>query len=118
MNLSAKTLKITAFMAVSIINMSFSQQSITISGEDFIDASIYNDTRPGYEYLADQNYENHSRLSAWAWTHSGKNTYWRTLMYFDLSSIPIGSTINSATLYIYIVIQQSQAQVPLMAIVN
>ena len=77
------------------------QQSITITGSKLHDAVVYRDTRPGQGHLADTNYGNYTRLSATAWTHSGSNTFWRTLLYFDLSDIPAKSTIHSATLYLY-----------------
>ncbi|MFN5910218.1 MAG: DNRLRE domain-containing protein [Bacteroidota bacterium] len=40
-------------------------------------------------------------LAAIAWTNSGNATTVRGLLQFDLSSIPPGSVINSATLFLY-----------------
>lgn len=78
------------------------QTTITIgTGTGFNDATVYRDLRPGYSHLMDANYENSATLSAMAWTHSSSNTFRRTFLYFDLSQIPFGATINSAKLYLY-----------------
>jgi hypothetical protein len=62
---------------------------------------IYRNLRPGYEYTVNTNYANHPRIAAVAWTASGYKSYMRSLLSFQLSAIPSGSTIQSATLYFY-----------------
>ncbi|WP_255474061.1 DNRLRE domain-containing protein [Pontibacter qinzhouensis] len=51
--------------------------------------------------IANTNYYNQARNLASAWTVNGQQTFWRTLFKFNLSNIPSGSTITSATLYLY-----------------
>ena len=47
------------------------------------------------------NYGTYPRLASTAWTHSGYQITYRSLMRFELGSIPPGSTVQSATLYLY-----------------
>lgn len=77
------------------------QQTLTISGNDFRDAAIHQDNGPGKGAVANTNYGTYPRITSTAWTTSGYRTYARTLMYFNLSTIPQGSNIQSATLYLY-----------------
>jgi hypothetical protein len=78
------------------------QQTITITtGPRWKDAVVYKDLRSGYTNRADYNYGDYPRLSATAWTNSGSATNWRSLLYFNLDIIPTGSTIHSATLFLY-----------------
>jgi hypothetical protein len=88
-------------MVSMLLNLAVAQQNITISGNDVHEAMIYNNTRPGYEYTRDANYGSHPRIAAVAWTNSGYASYFRSLLSFDLSAIPSGSVIESATLYFY-----------------
>lgn len=92
---------ICALIYVAVAIQAPAQQTITLNGSDITDAIVYGDTRPGYEYLNDVNSGDYPRISATAWTHSGSSTYRRGLLQFDLSSIPEGSIIESATLYFY-----------------
>ncbi|MFC6996035.1 DNRLRE domain-containing protein [Rufibacter roseus] len=52
-------------------------------------------------YLNTVNYSTYAYLNAHAWTHSLGNSYMRTLFKFNLESIPVGATIQSATLHLY-----------------
>lgn len=76
-------------------------ETITITGGDIHDAMIHSNLRPGFESSANTNYKNHPRIAAVAWTNSGYSSRFRSLLYFNLSGIPGGSTIQSATLYLY-----------------
>jgi hypothetical protein len=40
-------------------------------------------------------------MADFAWTHGGYNMFFRSLLYFKLDSIPKGSTVQSAILYLY-----------------
>lgn len=84
-----------------LLNVVVAQQSITISGSGLGDVMIYRNLRPGYEYTVNTNYAAHPRIAAVAWTASGYKSYMRSLLSFQLSAIPSGSTIQSATLYFY-----------------
>lgn len=85
-----------------LLHIVAAQQTVTIStGDRWMDAVIYQDTRSGYSHIANRNYGTYSRISATAWSSSGSSTYWRNLLYFKLDVIPSGSTIHSATLYFY-----------------
>jgi hypothetical protein len=79
----------------------FTQQTITISGLDFRDAAVLQDQTPGNGAVANTNYGTNPRIAGTAWATSGNRTYSRTLLYFNISQIPQGSTIQSATLYLY-----------------
>ena len=84
-----------------LLNICFAQQTITITGNDLQDAMLYRNLRPGYEYTYNTNYGNHPRIAAVAWSASGYNSSMRSLLSFNLSAIPSGSVIQSATLYLY-----------------
>lgn len=47
------------------------------------------------------NYGNHPEFSAMGWTCSGSNCVSRGLLEFDLSSIPVGAVVQSASLNLY-----------------
>ncbi|NMM50330.1 DNRLRE domain-containing protein [Marinigracilibium pacificum] len=81
----------------------YGQQDTLIlsSGSGVIDVSILQDQRSGYEYRANTTYGSHQRIEATAWTVSGQKYFYRTLLKFDLSQIPSGSTILSAKLKLY-----------------
>lgn len=74
--------------------------TITLSGADIKDATLYKDDRIGQEGKVNTNYGTFPRLSAAAWTNSGKTTFWRSLISFNLQAIPAGATIQSAKLFI------------------
>lgn len=94
-------LKLFKILTTGIVSMLLSvavaQQSITISGNDLVDVMIYRNLKPGYEYTVNTNYVNHPRIAAVAWTASRYKTYMRSLLSFNLSAIPSGSVIQSAT---------------------
>ncbi len=77
------------------------QETLTIAGRDFHDAAVRLDGRAGKEYIANSNYGTLPRITSTAWTASGVNTFARTLMHFNLSAVPYGATIQSATIYLY-----------------
>jgi len=66
-----------------------------------IDATIYQNNKPGFEDNANTNYGDYARISATAWSHSGYNTYWRNLLKFQLDFIDAGTPVQSAKLYLY-----------------
>jgi TGF-beta propeptide len=51
--------------------------------------------------MASTNYNNYPRISSTAWTHTSSLATYRNLLKFDLSTIPVGTTVQSATLYLY-----------------
>lgn len=65
------------------------------------DALVFNNTNPGYSYTVDHNYGSSSQFKSWAWTHGGYPTFARSLMDFDLTSIPEDSYILEATLTLH-----------------
>lgn len=54
-----------------------------------------------YERLSNTNYGAHVDFAAMAWTHQGAETQVRSLIGFDLSSIPSNAVIDSAKLSLY-----------------
>src|ERR1041385_6955140 len=56
---------------------------------------------PIYTHYASTNLGSDPELNAEAWTYQGTPGVGRSLINFDLSSIPSGATINSATLTLY-----------------
>jgi hypothetical protein len=70
------------------------QTTVTISsGINWTDALLYSKS-------GNTNYATYSHFAATAWTNGGAD-YKRTLVKFNLSSIPAGVTIQSAKLYLY-----------------
>lgn len=53
------------------------------------------------EYQPTANYGNHPEFYSSQWTYSSNPRESRSLLKFDLSTIPVGATINSATLSLY-----------------
>jgi hypothetical protein len=86
-------------MLIQIITLK-AQVTIT-TGPDWKDANIINSLTPAEAYKATTNYGTNPRLAATAWTHSGSQITYRSLMRFELGTIPSGSTVQSATLYLY-----------------
>jgi hypothetical protein len=84
-----------------LLSVAVAQQSITITRSGLGDVMLYRNLRPGYEYTVNTNYGNHPRIAAVAWTASSYKSYMRSLLSFQLSAIPSGSTIQSASLYFY-----------------
>ncbi|WP_161889182.1 hypothetical protein [Pontibacter russatus] len=73
------------------------QTTVTIGpGANWADAMLYK----SYQNLSLENTNLHTqnRNLASAWSSGGQNTFFRTLFRFDLSSIPSGAVIQSATL--------------------
>lgn len=99
MNFRLYTLFIMALCVLALNGAA--QQTITITGGDIHDAAIFRNTRAGQENSANINYGSLPRISAVAWTNSGSPSYFRTLLDFNLTAIPEGSSIQSATLYLY-----------------
>jgi hypothetical protein len=94
-----KTTILVLFCLLTIFTQA--QQTITISGQDIQDVALVLDTRSGKEYVANTNYGTYPRITATAWTNSNSNVFQRTLFSFNLLAIPIKSTVQSATLYLY-----------------
>ncbi|MDR0940853.1 MAG: DNRLRE domain-containing protein [Bacteroidales bacterium] len=61
-------------------------------------ALLYNNTLPAQTNTVNTNYANYPTLEAWRWTHSGYQTFKRTVFDFDLSSIPSDAIITEAVL--------------------
>lgn len=78
----------------------FAQTTVTIGpGTDFTDVMLYK----SYQNpdLENTNLHDQARNLASAWTSGGQNTFFRTLLRFNLSNIPSGAVVQSATLYLY-----------------
>jgi pimeloyl-ACP methyl ester carboxylesterase len=72
----------------------FAQTTVTISsGTNWTDALLYSKS-------GNTNYATYSHFAATAWTNGGAD-FKRTLVRFNLSSLPAGVTIQSAKLYLY-----------------
>lgn len=82
------------------IQQIFGQVTIT-TGPEWKDALLLRSLLPSEASMQTTNYNNYPRIAATAWTHSGSQITYRSLMQFDLSSILPGSTVQSATLYLY-----------------
>jgi RHS repeat-associated protein len=65
------------------------------------DAFVYKSTKPGYEYMADNNYGASAAFYIVAGTHSGYPKYYRGYIKFDLTSLPENANISSAMLNTY-----------------
>ncbi|MBN2534791.1 MAG: DNRLRE domain-containing protein [Spirochaetales bacterium] len=83
---------------VCFTTLCFPEQIVLKASKDSI---IYNCTRPGYEEDANKNYGTSPILRIWNRTHGGYETYMRSLISFDFSSIPAGAAITDAKLYLY-----------------
>ena len=66
------------------------------------DAIVRISYKPGEESWKNTNYGDVSYLSAAAWTRNGKGFYRRSYFQFNLSFLPEGANINSATLNLYV----------------
>lgn len=78
------------------------QTTITINpGTDWTDVCLLKSDQPDRQFYANTNYASYANIAANAWTASGYPFFRRSLIKFDLSAIPAGSTITSATLYLY-----------------
>ncbi|MBN1185263.1 MAG: DNRLRE domain-containing protein [Bacteroidales bacterium] len=65
------------------------------------DAMLYNNTYPTSSSCANTNYGSYPQFKTWMWSQSGYSTYMKSVLDFDLSSVPDGAIITSATLYLY-----------------
>ena len=84
-----------------LISVSLNAQQLTLStGPDWKDALLLHSLKPAESYMATTNYNNYPRISAAQWTHSGYRITYRSLMRFELSAIPAGAVVQSATLYL------------------
>ena len=93
--------KFTAFFAVLLVSLTgVAQKTLSLqpNGASGKDAVLFSCTTCGY---SNKNFGNLTEYSAGAWTKSGDDYKIRSLIEFDLSSIPAGSTILSATLSLY-----------------
>jgi hypothetical protein len=94
-----KKIYLLSIMWISILAFSFSgysQTTIILQPDESTssDASIW-------DYSPGTNYGTHPDFMAAAWTSSGTPTISRSLINFDLSSIPANATIISSTLSLY-----------------
>ncbi len=78
------------------IGVTFSQTTLTLQPDAAAGKDAYlPDLNPG------TNYGTANEFVALAWTNSGTTVICRSIVEFDLSSIPPNAIINSATLYLY-----------------
>ena len=96
------TLKIIPYcLAILLLaSAALNAQQLTLStGPEWKDALLLHSFKPAESYMATTNYNNYPRISAAQWTHSGYRITYRSLMRFELSAIPQGAVVQSATLY-------------------
>jgi hypothetical protein len=75
--------------------------TITVTtGPDWQDATLIKSLKSSESSMASTNYNTYPRLAATAWNHSNSLATYRTLLRFDLSNIPMGTTVQSAALYL------------------
>jgi hypothetical protein len=76
--------------------------TITIgTGSDWTDATLIKSLKSSESNMANTNYNTYPRIAATAWSHSSSLATYRNLLKFDLTGIPVGTTIQSATLQLY-----------------
>lgn len=79
----------------------FAQVTTTISaGPNWKDVLLLKSLKPSEAGAANTNYNTYPRLAATAWTHSGAQITYRSLIQFDLAFIPAGTAVTSAVLYL------------------
>ena len=84
-----------------ITTVNFAQVTTTISASsNWTDVLLLKSLKPSEAYMATTNYNTYPRLAATAWTHSGAQITYRSLLKFDLAFIPAGTTVISAVLYL------------------
>jgi len=89
-------------LSLSVKFLTCAQITTTISaGTGFTDVTLVQCSLPSLAYLQTSNYNIYPRIESTSWTMSGSPINYRTLLNFDLSSIPAGSIIQSATLSFY-----------------
>ena len=65
------------------------------------DAIVFKSEKPGSEACVNTYYGDNARISAEVWTNGGSLTYLRSLLDFDLSSIPSTAVVTDARLNLY-----------------
>ena len=90
--MKTKLLLITSIIFQSI----YSQTTILLQPDDIQGKDAFIDSR-----VVNNNYGNHIDFASIAWTNGGMYTSGRSLVEFNLSNIPAGSTINRAELSLY-----------------
>lgn len=88
-------------LAIALVanSLLWGQQQVTIgSGVNWTDVTVRVSNLASESHFATSNYNSWPRVSATAWTHSGQLVLTRSLIRFNLSMIPPGSTIQSAML--------------------
>jgi len=95
-----KHLLITCYLLATSSVLSAQTTTITLQPgpNDGKDAELFSCVPCGY---ADNNYGNKQDFDAIAWTNNGDESNVRSLIQFDLSSIPAGATIVDARLSLY-----------------
>lgn len=86
-----------AWLCLGITIPLYAQTTVTITGSDLTDVML--SWNSGNTTAANTNYNTYARITATAWTNGG-TTKQRTLLRFNLSAIPQGSIVQSATLYL------------------
>ncbi len=84
----------------SSINQSLSAQK-TVSLTPSKDAYLYMTLKPGYEYYATTNYGTSTRFYSGEWSASNYRVNQRSVMDFDVASIPADAVILEAKLSLY-----------------
>ena len=85
-----------AFIVLSYVGHAQVVETISISGNTIEDARIGQNVGDASE--ANTNYGSADRFKISAWQEDGNNTFFRSLIKFDLSAIPADAVITSATL--------------------
>jgi titin len=84
-------------LILSIIGLTLYAQPTTIT----IESATQGEDAPITNYAPDINYETSELLRSMAWTNSGATMDFRSLLWFDLSSIPADAHIAEAKLSLY-----------------
>jgi hypothetical protein len=93
-----RTFTLTALLCFAMQGMAQTTLVLQPGPADGKDAEIFSCVKCGY---ADNNYGTKRDFNAIAWTNNGYSSNVRSLIQFDLSSIPANAVINSATLSLY-----------------
>ena len=76
--------------------------TITLTtGSDWTDATLIKSLKSSESAMANTNYNSYPRLAVTAWNHSSSLATYRNLLKFDLTSIPVGTTVQSAQLQLF-----------------
>ncbi len=94
------TFKILSIILFFIAGTLQAQESLTIQPDaDCGKDALIGDCQPCGYY--NTNFGSSPEMNALAWTNGGNNSNHRSLLQFDFSKIPSGSTITNAQLYLY-----------------